>query len=174
MKEFFENIDYYVNQYDYENVIYGLGKDIKERGYLLKKEFLDICLWKSRRRKDLYEKNSDEEIENASKNCFKLETELEKIRSLISLRGVGIPTASAILSVIDPEKYPIIDKRCIQSLNHLGLIDWENISEQKWIEYLYIIRGIAGKKGKTARDIEKGLFAYNRIKLDEDLTNLYD
>ena len=35
------------------------------------------------------------------------------------------------------------------------------------------MRKLAKKHNKTAREIEKGLFAFNRMVLDKDLTNLY-
>ena len=34
-------------------------------------------------------------------------------------------------------------------------------------------RKLAKEHNKTAREIEKGLFAFNRMVLDKDLTNLY-
>lgn len=92
---------------------------------------------------------------------------------LTKLHGVRIPTASAILSITDPNRYPIIDERCIQSLNDLGIIQWESITKNNWLRYLRIIRDLGKQHKKNAREIEKGLFAYNRIKLDKQYLNLY-
>ena len=99
--------------------------------------------------------------------------EKSKIKYLIELKGVNIPTASAILSVINPDKYPIIDERCIQSLNSLGIIKWDKITLDNWINYLIVIRDLGEQFHKSAREIEKGLFAFNRIKLDSEYKNLY-
>ncbi len=173
MKIFTENLEYYIDQYELEKQIFQLGKQIKGRGWLEKTEFLTICLWKSRRPKKLYYLNSDKEIISKSKLAFVEKDELEKIKILTDLKGVRIPTASAILSVFNPEIYPIIDIRCVQSLNDLGIISWKTITEKSWIEYLSIIRNLAEQTGKTARQIEKGLFAYNRINLDKEYINLY-
>ena len=104
---------------------------------------------------------------------FDEKNELNKIKILTDLKGVRIPTASAILSVVNPEIYPIIDIRCVQSLRDLGIINWKTITEKNWIEYLSIIRSLSKEKNKTAREIEKGLFSYNRINLDKEYTNLY-
>ncbi|MBN2279569.1 MAG: hypothetical protein JXQ65_03225 [Candidatus Marinimicrobia bacterium] len=138
-----------------------------------KAEFLAICLWKSRRPKNLYILNSDDVIIDISKKVLKETNEQRRIELLITLKGVSIPTASAILTVIDPKNYAIIDVRCVNALAHLGYIDWQTISVKNWIKYIVLIRDLASKYGKTSRDIEKGLFAFNRLMLDEEYRNLY-
>lgn len=174
MNEFTQNIDYYIDQYELEKQLYKKGKEFLKCGWLNKSEFLTICLWKSRRPKKLYNLNSEEEVKRYTKLSFSENDEREKIRYLINLKGVRIPTASAILSVVDPKRYPIIDERCIQSLNDLKIINWKTITENNWLAYLKIIRNLAEKYKKDAREIEKGLFAYNRIKLDNQYRNLYN
>jgi len=173
MTDFTQNIEYYIDQYDLERTIFELGKIVFKRGWLNKDEFLTICLWKSRRPKKLYDQNSSVDIINKTKLCLKEKNELKRIQLLTELKGVRIPTASAILSVANPTDYPIIDERCIQSLNHLGQISWTTITENNWLEYLQIVRNLAKTHNKTAREIEKGLFAYNRIQLDKEYKNLY-
>lgn len=173
MKDFAKNIEYYIDQYDLERTIFDLGKDISSRGWLNKGEFLTICLWKSRRPKRLYEQNSTEEIKTQTKNSLKAKNEREKILFLTKLKGVSVPTASAILCVSNPNDYPIIDIRCIKSLIHLDYITWTTITENSWLEYLEIVRKLARLYNKTSREIEKGLFAYNRIQLDKQYKNLY-
>ena len=173
MNAFTENLEYYIDQYELEKQIFRMGKVVKKRGWLEKSEFLTICLWKSRRPKRLYDLNSHKEIISKSKLSFDEKDELKKIKILTELKGVQIATASAILSVVNPDIYPIIDERCIQSLTDLGVIKWKTITENSWIEYLNIIRNLSKERNKTAREIEKGLFAYNRISLDKEYTNLY-
>lgn len=173
MNDFTQNINFYTDQYELEKQLYKKGIEYLKRGWLLKKEFLTICLWKSRRPKRLYNLNSESEIERCTKLSFAEKDEKKKIGYLIQLHGVRIPVASAILSVTNPKDYPIIDERCIQSLKQLGVIEWERISEDNWLIYLEIIREIGKRYNKDSREIEKGLFAYNRIKLDEQYKNLY-
>lgn len=104
-------------------------------------EFYEICMQKSFRPKNKYIKNKN--VEEISKNCLNEKDESNKIKILCSLDGVGIPTASAILSVIYPEKYPIIDKRCVEQLIYFGYNINENFSVKNWIKYLNIMREIA-------------------------------
>lgn len=173
MNAFTENLEYYIDQYELEEQIFQMGKEVNKRGWLEKSEFLTVCLWKSRRPKRFYDLNTEKEIVSKSKLSFRENDELKKIKILTELKGVRIPTASAILSVVNPDIYPIIDERCIQSLTDLGIIKWKTITENNWIEYLKIIRSLSKEKNKTAREIEKGLFAYNRINLDKEYINLY-
>lgn len=173
MNEFVNNLEFYIESYDIEKQLFLNGKVWFQRRWLEKSDFLQICLWKSRRPKKLYELNSEEYIINVTKNVFNENCEKTKINLLTSLKGVSIPTASAILSVTNPKDYPIIDIRCIQSLNDLKMISWSTININTWLEYLEIIRSLSKTYKLSAREIEKGLFSYNRIKLDKDKKNLY-
>jgi len=173
MNEFEKNLENYIDLFDVEKNLFKNGIFWKEKGFLKKSEFLQICLWKSRRPKKWYEQNSEKEIEEITKKAFNESNEENKIEYLTKLVGVSIPTASAILSVTDAKNYPIIDMRCVETLKDLKLIHWETINTKNWLEYLSIVRKLAEKHSKDAREIEKGLFSYNRIKLDEINRNLY-
>jgi len=117
--------------------------------------------------------NTRENIEINTRKALCMNDEKSKIEILTQLHGVGVPTASAILTVIYPEKYGIIDVRCVIALKELDVIKWEKINLDNWIEYLKIIRELANQSKRTPREIEMALFAYNRIELDKESKNLY-
>jgi hypothetical protein len=173
MNEFEKRIDFYIQNFDTEKLLYKKGHLWAKKGWLSKNEFLAICLWKSRRPKNLYKKNSNSAIKSITKKAFIQKDEAKKMKLLTKLSGVEVPTASAILSVTNPKSYPVIDIRCVESLRELNLISWKNISVTSWVKYLDVIRNISKAKKKTAREVEKGLFAFNRLKLDKELINLY-
>lgn len=173
MNEFEKNILNYIDQYNWEKQLFLKGVEWKKKGWLTKTEFLEICLWKSRRPKNLYNSNEEIKIKQITQNVFNQNDEIEKINLLIKLKGVSIPTASAILSVTNPQEYPIIDIRCVEALKELELISWKTINTNNWIDYLKIIREFSKKYKKSAREIEQGLFAFNRINLDKQFKNLY-
>ncbi|MEP7197662.1 MAG: hypothetical protein ABI851_14175 [Saprospiraceae bacterium] len=173
MNEFEENIETYIDHYDIEKHLFLNGAEWIKKGWLDKPEFLEICLWKSRRPKRFYEQNNNFEIREFTEKAFAESNEKTKIELLTNLKGVSIPTASAILCVTNSIDFPIIDIRCIETLVDLKLIYWSNINLNSWGEYLNIVRQLAKKHNKTARELEKGLFAYNRIKLDKQYKNLY-
>jgi hypothetical protein len=173
VEQFKENISFYIDNFNIELQLFKKGVEIKQRGYLTKTEFLNICLWKSRRPKKWYIQNTDTEIEKLTKLAIGEKDELLKIKYLTSLKGVLIPTASAILSITNPNDYPIIDVRCVNSLKDLKIIDWEIINSKNWLIYLDIIRKMSVELNLTCREVEKGLFAYNRMYLDSEYKNLY-
>ncbi len=173
IEEFKNDIGSFIENYDVEVQLFKTGKLIKERGYLNKKEFLSICLWKSRRPKPLYIQNDENFIIEQSRKAFCEQDEVKKIEYLTAFKGVEIATASAILSVVFPENYGIIDVRCIEALNNLKQIDFERITIQNWIKYISLLRDLSIELNLSCREIEKALFAYNRIQLDEQYKNLY-
>ncbi len=173
IKEFKENINFYIENFNIEEQLFKKGIDIKQKGYLTKNEFLNICLWKSRRPKNRYILNSEIEIENITRLALAEKDELLKIEYLTRLKGVLIPTASAILSVVNPQEYPIIDVRCVEALKELKVIEWGLINNNNWLIYLEIIRKLSKELNLTCREVEKGLFAYNRMNLDSEYKNLY-
>ncbi len=50
----------------------SISKVIQKRGYLLKKEFISICEWKTKRQKSRYKSNSEEIIRESTKNIISL------------------------------------------------------------------------------------------------------
>ncbi|EJF36110.1 hypothetical protein ACSQ7D_11450 [Capnocytophaga sp. G1920] len=174
MNKFIEKLDFYIKSYDVEKELYKRGKKWRKKGFLTKKQFMQICLWKSRRAKKRYDSNDATLVKKITKEAFAESDEKKKIEKLTELKGVRIPVASAILSVTDSDNnYPIIDERCMQALKTLYKIEWKVITSNSWLNYLDFIRKLAREHNKTAREIEKGLFAFNRMELDKDLTNLY-
>ena len=174
MKEFTKkNLNFYIKSYDVEKELYKRGKKWRKKGYLKKKQFMEICLWKSRRAKKRYDSNDATLVKKITQEAFAESDEKKKIEKLTELKGVRIPVASAILSVTDSDNYPIIDERCMQALKTLYKIEWKVITSNSWLNYLDFLRKLAKEHNKTAREIEKGLFAFNRMVLDKDLTNLY-
>jgi thermostable 8-oxoguanine DNA glycosylase len=130
-------------------------------------------MWKSARQKPNYLQNKNN-VESISKDAFLIHDELEKMDKLCSLKGVGIPTASAILTIVYPENYAVIDVRCIEMLQELGYSIKKTVTPNNWLKYLEIIRGIAQENHITAREVDKALFAMHRELLDgQDYRNLY-
>jgi len=151
-----------------------LGPQIKKRGYIKFEEFYRICIWKSSRQKPNYIKNK-KIVEKITKKAFLEKDEKEKINILCSMKGVGIPTASAILTIVFPNKYAIIDIRCMEILLKLKLLKSKNISINTWIDYLCVVRLLAKENDTTPRNIDKALFAMHRELLDNNnFKNLYN
>jgi len=150
---------------------------IKQRGYLLKKEFQSICEWKTLRQRRKYELNDEDKIKEASSKAMdhRQSTE-EKVIALRSLKGVGVPVASALLTVIYPEDFCVIDYRAWRALIWLSspkieeyegyslLLDKVRKSDDlgSYMEYLGKVRNIAKHNQMTARKIEMALWKFDK------------
>ncbi len=95
---------------------------VRKRGYLEKDELLRICRWKSARALRHCKKNTSDKVRRISAAAFASRSERERLQLLESLHGVGIPMASAILALIDPRRYGVIDIRVWQLLFNLGSV----------------------------------------------------
>ena len=89
---------------------------VKATGGFTRKEFLAMCRWKSPRSRRHYERNTARAIRRASVVVLATRSERERMSRLIALPGVSVATASAILTLIDPRRYGVLDIRCWQIL----------------------------------------------------------
>lgn len=149
-----------------EKELFGeIGKNIKDRKYLKKDEFLEIVKWKAARAIRKAEANSEEVIEKITKFAFEIDNEEVKIMVLTSLNGVSIPMASSILTIPFPEKYGIIDIRGWHTLYNLGLVEYKKdvFNVKDWLIYLKIIRELGKEYNLSPRDVDKAIFMYDKI-----------
>lgn len=171
-----KELDKYIKLYDTEKYLFDIiGPQAQKRGYLKFYEFYQICMWKSVRQKQKYI-NNKKEIKNKTKKAFLEKEEKEKIKILCELEGVGIPTASSILTVVFPKEYAVIDIRCLEILREefnqrkIG----KSISLKTWIEYLKLMRSWAKENNISPRKLDMALFAMHKKKLEkENFRNLY-
>lgn len=141
-------------------------KGVKERGFLNPEEFIKIGMWKSPRPKKLYLSSTEERIISISKKAFATNFEKKKIELLAQLKGVSIPTASAILTLTDPKDYGVIDIRTWQTLYNYGVLKKNpsgvGFNSKDWYHYLKIIRYYSRKLNVPTRTIELILFYHHK------------
>jgi hypothetical protein len=74
--------------------------------------------------------------------------------------------ASAILTLLDPRRYGVIDIRVWQLLYKLGVVAQKpsgtGFNFNNWYRFLMIVRYFARKLRVNARDIERTLFVVHR------------
>ena len=148
---------------------------VKKRGSFTKDEFLKMGMWKSPRPKWHYLNNSEKEIISVSKKVIATKNDQTRAELLTSLQGVAIPTASAILTLIYPKNYGVIDIRVWQVLYLYGSVktkpNGKSLNSNDWHNYLMILRCYAKKFNVSARDIERTLFFYHKNNIQDG--NLY-
>ncbi len=81
---------------------------VADRGYYRRDEFLEVGDWKSPRSKTYLTRNSAEDIEDITRIALAAPERL-KYRILDLLAGVGIPMASALLTVDDSANKPMVN-----------------------------------------------------------------
>ena len=147
----------------------------RERGHLTRGELLLVARWKSPRALPMVRSNSQARVQRLTRAALSAVSEGERLESLTSLRGVSFPTASAALTLIDPERYGVIDIRVWRLLHGLGVVDQNPRGAQftlaQWERFLSVIRGLAARHGVTARAVERTLFAMH---VESQVGRLYD
>ena len=81
-----------------EQITDRLAPTVRDRGYLVRDEFLELCRWKTPRSQPRCARNSEEYVREVTRIALATTNEELKIRALLLLTGVGWPTASVIVS----------------------------------------------------------------------------
>ncbi|HJR02412.1 MAG TPA: hypothetical protein VKA83_12305 [Methylomirabilota bacterium] len=135
-------------------------------GHFTRAEFLAMCRWKSPRSRKHYERNTAATIRRVSRAVLASRSETERMTLLIALPGVSVATASAILTLIAPRRYGVLDIRCWQLLFSIRSVAGNErgraFTVSQWERYLERLRGHARAIGVSARMIEYTLFHYHR------------
>lgn len=147
-----EKLKWYAKEFE------NIHEDIKNKEYLSYFDFLRIRNFKLQN----LTTETDKHIKNTTEKAFKLAKQ-DKIKESIQviqkeLNGVGIPIASTILAMKFPNKYAIIDRRVLESLNKKEWLKDYLTNPDTYEKYLILIRERAKKEGKILRKYERELF----------------
>lgn len=140
----------------------------RARGYLTRSELEAVCRWKSPRAIHQVRANTAKRVRAATTSALGTRSEPRRLESLVRLRGVSVPMASAVLTLIDPRRYGVIDIRVWQLLHARGAVrrnaEGVGLSAGNWREFLAVIRHFARKLRVKARDVERALFDAHRAR----------
>lgn len=151
-----------------------ISESLQRRGHIRKPEFLSMARWKTRRQWRRYKANTDEEIQMATKWAMVVPTDRLKLAILTTLNGIGVPVASAVLTMIYSDKYCVIDFRTWGALKHLSSApgseypkrpkSFEYSTINSYLSFLDKIRKIAKERGTTPRKIEMAMWKFDKEK----------
>ena len=120
-----------------------------------------IVEWKSARIAGLIEKNSATDVAKSLRFATNKGTsERSAMDTLCRLKGVGIPVASAILTMVYPEKYTIIDFRALEALGIKRGDSEETL--YYYVEYLETCRRIANDCKVDLRTLDRALWQWSK------------
>jgi len=138
----------------------------RARGYLTPGELEAACRWKSPRAIALVRSNNAPKVRAATRRAFAARNEIARLDELLTLRGVSVATASAILTMLDPRRYAVLDIRCWQLLHAMGAVTGNRagtgFTATNWSEFISVVRQLAKRFGVKARDVERALFMAHR------------
>jgi hypothetical protein len=138
----------------------------RQRGYLTLRELASICHWKSPRAIRQIRRNSKHAVRAVTRRALLSRNERERVSTLIELYGVSVPMASAVLTLLFPRRYAVIDIRVWQLLHRLGSVTRNargvGLSVDHWLEFLAIVRRVAAALRVTPRRAERTLFGIHR------------
>jgi thermostable 8-oxoguanine DNA glycosylase len=148
-----------------------LAQLLKERQpfYLTSAEFEEILRWKLRgqfgRQQEKRTVNTEEVVRLITSLALAIthadkEYELElRMNILCALRGVGVPVASAILALVYPDEYAVIDFRV-----------WRQVFDEDrktfligdYKRYMQVIRQLANELGWSVQQVDVAVWEYDR------------
>ena len=159
-------IRYWADRYDNpgeERITEEIGPVAQKRGYLTRREFVEMCHWKTPRTQKLVKANSRALVEAVTQAALESQNEAVKIMVLQALKGVAWPTASVILHFCDEQPYPILDVRALESL---GMLTKEGkpppYTLEFWLDYVAYVRGLAQRTGHSMRTVDRALWQFSK------------
>lgn len=122
-----------------------ISKVLQKRGWLKEREFFKIGMWKTTRQKNNYLANSSQVIEERTRKAIIAARKgnlLDAVKQLNKLVGVQTPVASAILTMIFPQDFCVIDFRVWRVYKW-----WKEFQQQQtkfttYTEYRHFLDGI--------------------------------
>ncbi len=141
-------------------------RHVKRAKQFSRAELIKMCRWKSPRATRHYERNTAAAVRRVSREALRARSEGRRLEILTGLDGVSVPTGSAILTLIDPRRYGVIDIRAWQLLFRIGAVRRRpggvGFRLTDWEEYLSILRHHARALRVSVRRVELTLFEYHR------------
>lgn len=160
-----DSLEKYLKYYFLENYLFSeVAKDFQKRGYLTPEEFFAIVIWKSNRAKTNIKRGvekSKKTIRSITSEVFQVKTPEQKITALTSIPSIGIPMASAILTVCYPDDFTVADYRACAALKNFGeeIIGNPTAKISTYFEYLEKCKKLARKYNFSLRDFDRILWA---------------
>jgi hypothetical protein len=138
---------------------HAAGRAARDRGHYSPEEFVLVCAWKTARSRSRVAANSAKDIKRATQRALATENEATRMETLLTLTGVGVPTASTLLYFAFPDAYPILDVRALESL---GVKARSQYPVSFWLSYLTACRELAVQCGVGIRTLDKALWQYSK------------
>jgi hypothetical protein len=143
-----------------DDPVLAFGRAARTRGHYTLAEFRAICRWKTPRSAPLVARNSGARVKAATSVALRAtSSEAERMGALRSLDGVSWPTASVLLHIAYPERYPILDRR---ALHALGVRERSSFTQGFWEAYVDEYVRLARLAGVDGRTLDQALWQWSK------------
>jgi len=166
----------YLDEYENTNGLYPdelmkIGELYHEKGYLSKDELYQLAHLNSTRSSYHVKKNPEDRVEKVTEVAYSIKDDFCRLALLNSLHGIGIPTASAVLTALDDKKHCVIDTRVWATLWRLDYFDQEKESfkADDYLNIIEIVRKMADQSKYSTAEIGYALFAYDAVHREGNL-----
>lgn len=143
--------------YQDDGPIVEIGRRAREAGEYPYEAFLSVCKWKSQRTRSRCQRNTPEEVAEATRISLSANNERLRIGALQCLQGVDLATASVLLHFAHRDPYPILDVRALWSW---GFPKPPHYSFTLWQQYVHECRRLAKMLDVEMRVVDRALWQY--------------
>lgn len=153
-----------------DNKWLGAGKALTQSGFNIS-NLEEIYRWKNKKRGrfDLVQRNAPDDLNEAIEVARRTTSDSVAISALSGLGGIGIPTASAILAAMFPERFTVID---VLALEALGIRHY-SLTVPYYLDYLEYCRKLVAEHGirpqgeaSALRILDRALWQWSKEEAD--------
>ena len=139
------------------------GEWYRDQGHLTRDQLYEIAYESSTRSAYHVERNPDSRCREVTENVRRVEGDFSKIQLLAGLSGFKAPTASCVLTALDPTSHAVVDTRVWATLDRFGYLDGrkESFDAADYVTMIGPIREIANETGYSPAEVGYALFAYD-------------
>lgn len=147
------------------------GDSYRKQGYLTREQLYEIAYESSTRSAYHVERNSVDRCREVTANVLRVDGDFSMIQLITGLSGFKAPTASCVLTALDPKQHAVVDTRVWATLDRLSYLNGrkESFDADDYVTMIEPIRSIAEGTGYTAAEVGYALFAYDVEKRDGTL-----
>jgi hypothetical protein len=154
----------YLKYYDLEEYLFTDVKNaFDSRGHLTHEEFFSIVIWKANRAKTAIKRKLAKRgkslavvVQDLSSQINKAASDEERLRIFLDDWHFGLPMATAILTVLYPDRFTVYDVRV---RGQLGIPDFAGLKNQIELYFKgYLPKVAAMPEARTLRDKDRYLW----------------
>lgn len=139
------------------------GEQYRSQGHLTRDQLYDVAYESSTRSAYHVEKNPPERCREVTENVLAVDGDFSKVQLLTGLSGFKAPTASCVLTALDPADHAVVDTRVWATLERFGHVDGrkEQFDAADYVTMIDPIRDVASDTGFAAAEVGYAMFAYD-------------